>query len=329
MDIDALIELARNRKAPAVVVLVGAERFLVERAVTLLRAAAVEGGIPGFNDDVFHGRGLAAGTVSATVRTLPMMAQTRFVLVRETDEIAAAELDSMVPLLEAPVPSACLVFVAEKLDGRSRFTKVAKKLDVMIEALPLKGGAVRYFAVREAKARGHALDGDAADALVDAIGADLAALDDALERLSLYVGEGQPIAIEAVEASVARIRVESIWALVDAVSMRDTRTVLRTASSLLADREPPLRILALVARQLRTVAKMREALASGLREPEAAKMAGAPPFKARELKEAARRFTMPTLRQAFVVLAEADVALKGSKRPPNLVLEEALLRLCS
>ena len=39
---------------------------------------------------------------------------------------------------------------------------------------------------------------------------DLSAIDDALERLSLYVGEGQAITLAAVEACVARVRVETI-----------------------------------------------------------------------------------------------------------------------
>ena len=84
----------------------------------------------------------------------------------------------------------------------------------------------------------------------------------------------------------------------------------------------------MVARQLRMVARMREALASGLPEGDAAKAAGAPPFKARELKASARRFTLPALEQAFETLGATDLALKGSKRPPEVVLEEALMRLC-
>jgi DNA polymerase-3 subunit delta len=73
---------------------------------------------------------------------------------------------------------------------------------------------------------------------------------------------------------------------------------------------------------------MRQALASGLRGQDAAKEAGAPPFKARDLTESARRFKARDLSLAFSVLAEADLALKGSRTPPDVVLEEALLRLC-
>jgi DNA polymerase-3 subunit delta len=221
------------------------------------------------------------------------------------------------------------VLTATKLDKRSKLYKAAAKAGVAYEAQPLKGPALRRFASDEAERRGHALSSRAADALVEAIGDDLAAIDDAAERLSLYVGAGQKIDVDAVEACVTRIATDSIWALVDAVGMRDTKKALHATGSLLGDREPPLRILAMVARQLRIVARMREALSSGKQDKDAALAAGAPPFKARELKESARRFTARDLAAAFATLAAADLALKGSRVPPERVLEDAILSLCA
>jgi DNA polymerase-3 subunit delta len=121
--------------------------------------------------------------------------------------------------------------------------------------------------------------------------------------------------------------VESIWALIDAVSARDRRTALKAAGSLLGDREPPLRILAMVARQLRLLGRARQALDDGASPDAAAAAAGAPPFKARELAYAARRMSMPDLRRAFRILAEADLAQKGGKCPAGLALEGAILEL--
>lgn len=328
MDIGDLIHDARRGELGTVHLLVGAERFLVERAVASLRAAAVGDGPTGFNEEVFHGRGLSASSVLSAARTLPMMASRRFVLVRDTEAMAAAELDALAGYVEAPADSTCLVLVAGKLDGRTRLAKAAKKAKVLVEAQPLKGGALRAFAEREARSRGHQIAPAAAEALLEGTGEDLAALDDALERLSLYVGPGAPIDVAAVEACVLPVRTDSIWALVDGVSAQDTRRALGAAAALLADREPPLRILAMVARQLRIVARMREALAAGQSPQDAARAAGAPPFKARDLTQAARRFDAAALRAAFAVVSETDLALKGSKRPGDVVLEEAILRLC-
>ena len=328
MSLEALRESAQGGTFPPVSVIVGSERLLAERAVDALRQAALAGESGGFNSDVFQGAGLSAQTLVNTARTLPMLAKTRFVLVRGADAIPAGEIDAICAYLRKPSPEACVVLVGEKLDGRSKLAKTAQEVGCLFEAVPPKPAQLPQLVQGEARARGHALSDEAALALCDALGVDLAALDDALERLSLYVGEGRAIDLEAVERCVVSTRTDSVWALVDAVGARNVSVAMASAASLLGSQEPPLRILALIARQLRTLARVRGALKSGLREQEAAQKAGAPPFKARELAQLARRFDDVQLSRAFRTLAEADLALKGSRVPGPRVLERALLELC-
>jgi DNA polymerase III subunit delta len=312
---------------PPVLAITGGERFFVDRALVALRKVILSGGIAGFNEDVFEGKGCTAARIVDAARTLPMLASRRMVLVREADAMAAAELDRLADYLDNPSPSSCLVLLADKLDGRTKFARRASKLGIVVDASPLRIGDMRGFLQAEAQRRGARLAPDAASALLDALGNDLPGIDDALERLTLYAGAGASVTLDHVTACVTRVRVDSIWSLVDAVGLRDRRAALRSAASLLADREPPLRILAMLARQLRMIGRMQAALASGAAPPDAAKLAGAPPFKARELATAARRFEPRLLARAFSVLAQTDVALKGSKRPGDSVLQGALLEL--
>jgi len=312
-----------------VYVLVGTERLLIERAVDTVRKAVDSMGAPGFNIEVFDGKGLDAARVISAARTIPMMADTRLVLLRHVDAMTPTEQTNLAEYLNDPCDSTCLLVTATKLDGRSKLSKAAKKAGVLIETKPLRGRELREFIRAEATAREHNIAPQAIEALLDAVGDDLAAIDDAVERLSLFVGAGQRIDADAVMMCVTRIRVESIWSLVDAIGLKDRRKGIAAAQSLLDDREPPLRLLAMVARQLRIVARMREALSEGLRPQDAAKRAGAPPFKAGDITESARRFTADSLGDAFTLIAETDRALKGSKRPPDVVLQDAVLRLCA
>jgi DNA polymerase-3 subunit delta len=324
-----VISGASKGSLQSVYVLVGAERLLVERAVDAVRAAIDAMGAPGFNVEIFDGKGLEATRIVAAARTIPMMADKRFVLVRRFDTMTPTGQNELAEYLKNPCDSACVMLVAEKLDGRSKLAKAAKKAGVLIEAKPLRGAELREFVRGEATARGHGIASAGVEALLEAVGDDLSAIDDAMERLSLFVGPGQRIDADAVMQCVTRIRVESIWSLVDAIGLKDRRKGIAAAQSLLDDREPPLRLLAMVARQLRIVARMREALSEGLRPRDAAKRAGAPPFKAADLTESARRFTANSLGRAFALLAETDRALKGSKRPPDVVFQSAVLALCA
>lgn len=312
-----------------VYVLVGTERLLIERVVDSVRKAVDSAGAPGFNIEVFDGKGLDAAPVVSAARTLPMMADMRLVLVRHVDAMTPTEQTKLAEYLDDPCDTSCVVLTADKLDLRKKLAKAAKKAGCLVDAKPLRGAALRDFIRAEATAREHAIAPPAIEALLDAVGDDLAAIDDAMERLSLFVGAGQRIDANAVMTCVTRIRVESIWSLVDAIGLKDRRKGIAAAQSLLDDREPPLRLLAMVARQLRIVARMREALSEGLRPQDAAKRAGAPPFKARDLTESARQFTAESLGRAFTLIAETDRALKSSKRPPDAILQGAVLELCA
>jgi DNA polymerase-3 subunit delta len=220
-----------------------------------------------------------------------------------------------------------LVLTADKLDGRSRFTKRAKKQGYLVDASPLRPNELRGFVREEAKRRGLTLRADAGAALVDALGSDLPAIDDALERLSLYMGDARTVELDAVERCVTRVATESIWALVDGMGARDRVKTLSAARSLLSAGEPPLRLLAMVTRQLRMLTHAHDALKAGAPPEQAARQAGAPPFKARELANAARRLDAHRIKRAFGLLADADIALKSSRQPPDTILESALLAL--
>jgi DNA polymerase-3 subunit delta len=312
-----------------VYVLIGNERLPIERAVHALRKAIDSMGAPDFNVEVFDGKGLEAATVTAAARTVPMMAPMRLVLVRHVDAMSPAEQSHLGQYLDDPCDTTCLVLTATKLDGRERLAKAAKKRGYLVDVKPLRGRELREFVRAEAAARHHNIAPQAVEDLLEAVGDDLGAIDDALERLSLFVGPGQRIDGGAVATCITRIRVESIWSLVDAIGLKDRKKGVAAAQSLLDDREPPLRLLAMVARQLRIVARMREALSDGLRPQEAAKRAGAPPFKASDLTESARRFTADSLGRAFALIAETDRALKSSKRPADVIVQEAVLELCA
>jgi len=322
-------QAASTGSLASVYVLVGTEQLLIERAVDAARKAVDSMGTPGFNVEIFDGKGLEAARVISAARTLPMMADMRFVLLRHVDTMTPTEQTHLAEYLDDPSDSTCFILTASKLDGRSKLAKTAKSKGFLVEAKPLRGRELREFVRAEAVAREHNIVPQAIEALLEAVGDDLGAIDDAMERLSLFVGAGQRIDAETVRTCVTRIRVESIWSLVDAIALKDRRKGVNAAQSLLDDREPPLRLLAMVTRQLRIVARMRQALSEGLRPQEAAKRAGAPPFKASELTDSARRFTADSLGRAFALIAETDRALKSSKRPPDVILQEAVLELCA
>jgi DNA polymerase-3 subunit delta len=334
----AIAEIESGKPAPVYVVL-GEERVFADRVVTAARKHVVDAATAAFNLDVFEAGEGSIGRVVDAANTMPMMSKKRLVILRGLERLdgkgdddskgksKGSPSDAIADYVAAPSPTTCMVLVGTKIDGRRKLATVAKKANVIVECNPLRPHQLTSFVRDEAKRRGNPIASDVAEAIVDLVGSELAGLIDAVERLSLYAGDEQAITEESVHEVVARVRVGSVWGLSDAVAARDRATALRLLNENYDPRDRGLPLLGLLASAIRKILKLRALLDAGVAPQEAARQAGIPPFKAQEATSQAKKFPRGELERAVAIFAEADLALKGSKRPPLLVLEDAIVRL--
>ncbi len=337
---DVLREIASQKLRPVYLVL-GEERVLVDRTVAALRQAALEGGTSGFNEDKLHANETDVEHVLNAARTMPMMGRRRLVLLRGLERWdsqgtegsgAASErgntaMDKLTTYAASPVDSTCLVLVAAKLDGRRKLVTLAKKQGCIVQCDPIARGALAGYIQRAAKQRGHALDEEVAELLAEIAGPELGNVLDAVERLSLYVGRDAPIGEDAIAACVTRIRLNTVWELVGAVGRRDAATAMAVLPDVYDPQDRGLRLVGVLAWSVRQLLRFSIARRQGASPEDAAKRAGAPPFKARDLTAQTRNLAESTLEAWLTSLAEADLALKGSRRQARSILETAILTM--
>lgn len=328
-DQDPLQQLTdelRAGKIPPLVFLYGKERFLVNRALDLLKGAALQPATRDFNYDTFEGKEGTAARVLSAAKTLPMMAKRRLVLVRDADELSADQLAAYIDYLAQPVAETCLCFVAEKADTRLRFFLQFKKHGLLLKLDPLTDRQLPGFARAEAQRLGVKLDVGAAERIAEEIGADLGQIADALVRLSFYVQAGAPIRVSDVEEVVATTRQHTVFELVDAVGAGDREAALRLLTGILAAREPALRLLAMLARHVRQLWVAREVV--GRPAGEAAQVLGVPPFVASKLLDQARRLPPARIGAMHEAIYHTDRTLKLSKLDDARHMERLILQLC-
>jgi DNA polymerase-3 subunit delta len=147
--------------------------------------------------------------------------------------------------------------------------------------------------------------------------------------LSLYVGPRAPIDESAVGECVARIRSADTWALVDALRSRDLGRALRTLADAYDPRDRGIMLLGALAWSVRQLARFQAALLAGASQDQAAQVAGVfQRMRAQELATSARSVRPSEVERWILVLADTDLALKRSRRPPDLILTDMLTRLC-
>jgi DNA polymerase-3 subunit delta len=320
--------------------LLGEERLMRDQALDAITKAALAGGLAEFNTDKFTAGETDADKILAATRTVPMMAKRRLVLVRSLDRwdgVAEASddakslppLDRLAEYAKEPIDSTCLVLVANKLDGRRKLVTLAKKQGFVVDCATLSPRELPGWIKARAKEKGHAIDGDVADLVAEIAGPELAALDDVLERLSLYSGPSNPITEEAVSACVTRVRLADTWKLVDAASQKDLGAILALLADVYDPRDRGLPLVGAIAWSLRQLLKLDSALRQGASLDEAARRAGIyPAFRAREHARKLKAFRPRELERWLVVVQETDAALKSSRRSADSILEDMFIRLC-
>ena len=330
------IDQAREGRIGPLYLVMGEESFLVDRVMRALRGAVDLGAAAAFNEDRFVAPEVDVDRVLAAARTVPMMAPKRLVVlssVERWDNKGSSRggehpLDALAAYAEDPLDTTVLLLCAGKINGSRRLVKAAKKGGFLVSCATLKRHELPGWIRQTAKAAGHPMDGSAADTLAELVGPDLGPVADALERLSLYVGEGAPIDGDAIAAVITRVRQETVWQLVDALATRDLGAALAALDDAYDARDRGLPLLGTVAWRVRQLLKFHAALSRGRSAKVAAKTAGVAPFKAGEVERIVRRLSGTVLERWLMLLSEADLALKGSKRSGEEVLATMIVDMC-
>jgi DNA polymerase-3 subunit delta len=92
--------------------------------------------------------------------------------------------------------------------------------------------------------------------------------------------------------------------------------------------EPPLAILALLARQIRLCWQAKDGTMRGVAVPQLAQKMGVPPFVVKNYVQEASHFTESDLKRIHQAIRKADLALKSTGTSPEILLEALVLSLC-
>lgn len=321
--LDILRQITREEPKP-LYVLSGPETFLIEEIVTALREAVLGAEASDWNEDRLRADDVDAQTAVLRADTPPMGSAQRLVTVRAVEKWREKDYTALLRYIERPNPTTVLVLIGSTVDGRTKWVKAAKKAGVVAKIETLRERELPPVVARIAKKQGKLLGTEAAQVLMMRCGEDLQTLASEIEKLALFVGDGDEITTQDVERAAAGAGSAKIFALCDAVGGGDVSTALRLLHNELTagDRSGPIRVNAMLSRHFRLLMKAREA------GGDLARVLGLPPFIASQYGRQARRFNELALQRAHRVLYESDQHLKGGSRlPPAAVIEQTIISL--
>lgn len=314
---DQLIARLAARKPVPLIALIGSDPYLRELCRNHIIDAFTDAASRDWNVSRISVRDAGWDEVFDRAQTLPMLSKCQVVIVEDVQSIEKLGDDSrdrIVKSLEqymvSPANFTVLVFEAESLDGRQKFTKVlndkAFTVDLVItpeSAVPLAMQMAREFSAE--------LDRPAAMLLADAVNGEPARMRIELEKLSTYAGRGGRISKENVEQLVVAARKNTVWQLADLIAGQNSKAALNLLENLLREGEQPPMIVGALAFRYR-------ALIDG--GGWGGQFSGAP-------ASGAQGASKKRLLEGLVALADADSELKSSNPDPRATLEFLIARL--
>ncbi|QIN78801.1 DNA polymerase III subunit delta [Rubrobacter marinus] len=246
------------------------------------------------------------------------------VLVRNLDAWNAAQKAKIVDYLGDPSPEADLVLLGKKLGAREKLLAAAKKIGEVHSFEQPTGKALARWAVGYAKKAELKLPEDVAAELVLRCSDDKTRVSREVEKLALYA-DGEAT-MGDVEALCPPDLQSNIFQFVDALGAGKGGRALTLLEALLGTGEPPLRIVHMIRRQFRLLARAKALFEDGAPRSEVASALKVPPFVARKLEEGAGRMGEEELEQALALVSDLERGLKGgSDLSDNLQVELTVL----
>lgn len=343
-----------------------AELLRAEARADITRRIAPDPDLADLNTARLEGRALTPADLQNACDTLPFLAERRLVIVegllarlagpsrRAKGEAAAAgdegdaerpagdhepspealkgQAKAFLAYLDQVPESTELVLVEEDTGsgpGLRRLQELARggKATLILCEKPRKSELPDWIRVR-ARLRKVKLDGAAINDLAEFVGDELRQLDQELIKLADYAGD-RTVTREDVRRLVAATRAASVFDLVDALGLGDAGIAGRLMQHTLdLDGEPPLRLLAMIARQYRLLIQVKTLQAQGARPPEIARTLNLGEWMVPRYVNQANRNSILRLTRAMERILAADEAIKtgklGDREAMDILLAELL-----
>lgn len=358
VDVQAAIQAMNQKKIAPLYFLVGEERYFSRRCINHLRHAVVAEELSEFNEEIFYATDANLEKVAESLQTLPMMAESRLVILREahllTDKDWAHLDEAYEKVFKAPLlsknlssqpssgassvssgvatdggrptmPSCVFVIQASQVDKRKKVIKKWLDQATVIECQTPQETARAPWIRNLAKEKGLELDQEALAYLVQMGGSSLDELERDLEQMFLFFGGPHAVTIGDLAQVLQRNREENIFSLSESIGKKDRTQALFLFHRLKSQGENEIALVALVARHLRILLKIHEGQTTGMKGAALATQAGINNYFLSSYLQQAQLWTKESLSQALVMLADLDRQLKSSALPGELWFERFIV----
>lgn len=303
--------------------LYGEERYLRRQYTDRLRQALCNEE-DGMNTHFYEGKNPPLGEIIDLAETLPFLADRRVIFISNSGLFKSGG-EKIAEYLTSPNETTFFVFTESEVDKRSKLFKTVQSKGHAAEFSVQDENTLKRWIGGILSKEGKRITESTVLLFLSKTGTDMENIQMELEKLICYCMDRDVITDRDVEAVCTNRISNHIFDMINAIADKQTKKALQLYYDLLALKEPPLRILFLIARQCNLLLQVKELKSRGYDNKVIGSKIGVPPFIAGKYATQAGRFKASTLRRAVTQCVEAEEAVKTGQLNDLMSVEMLIL----
>lgn len=307
--------------------LFGEEAYLKQQyKEKLLNALNPDGDTMNFSR--YEGKGIDVKQVIDLCETMPFFADRRIILLEDTG-FFKNKCEELADYMKSLPDYLVLVFTESEVDKRSRMYKAVKSSGRVTEFAKQDEKTLMRWAAGILGKEGRKITQKDMELFLTKTGTDMGNIRMELEKLVAYTEGKDIVAAEDIEAVCVTQTTNKIFDMVRAVTEKNQKKALELYYDLLTLKEPPMRILFLLAKQFRQLLLTKKMAGEGASQNEIASRLGVPSFVVRNISACARSYTVEELERAVEDFVDAEEAVKTGRLGDVLSVELLIVKYSS
>ena len=324
-------ELAKNTVSP-VYLLTGEDVYRKHLAIQKIREVLHP---DDFNSYQSEADKADLGEVLALANTAPVFSENRLVVLTGIEKLRKDPKEALIRYLDNPLPTTTLVLThndAKKMKTEKVLAEVCSDAGRVVNFDELKKDELNAWVRQKMQEKGMQPDFDSVDLLCESIGGELNALENEIEKLSLYTADraDKHITKPDVLACIGFSKEENPFELSNAITACNKNRAVQLVDKLVDDGEEPVSILSKMTFPILKMARIKRLSQAGMAPAEILRAAGLMYWESRLVNQARLFPSQNHFLSALNRIIEADAAFKSStSSDPKILLKGILLTLFS
>lgn len=277
------------------------------------------------NLGLYEGKNIDINEVIDNAETFPFFAQYRLIVMDHTGLFKSGG-EQLAEYMKNIPETTVFLFVESDVDKRSRMYKAVKSAGYICEINRQTEQDLANWAVRIFDHDGKKITKANMSYLIANVGTDMEVLSREIEKLISYALDKNVISKEDIDAVCVKQLNVRIFDMIDAISVKNQKKTLDCYYELIAEKEPPMRILYMISRQFNLMLQAKDLSARGMHKDQIASAMGVQGFIAGKCMSQSRNFTVADLKMGLAESVKTEEMIKSGTMDENIGVEMLLVK---